>query len=439
MEAKGWQVRRLKYVASMNDNVLAETTDPDHEMQYIDISNVDSLGHISEATTYKFDKAPSRARRVVKHGDVIISTVRTYLQAIAAIEDPPENLIVSTGFAVVRPREYVLVPGFCKYALREPRFLDEVEARSTGVSYPSIASSELADIELQLPPLPTQRRIADYLDAETQRIDELIAAKRSMLALLEKKRAALVSQAVTKGLSPKAKMKDSGLEWLGEIPEHWGVRKLKHLCRHLETGSTPARQYMEDPDAAEFHWYTPGDFGEELRLGASRRRIPVDAVEKGEVRIFPPCAVLVVSIGATLGRVGLTDREASANQQINALHGWDDVEPEYVLNVLSGGSEMLKSHSVASTLAILNQDKLGSIRIPFPPLSEQQAINAFCAQVESSIKPIESEIDNSITLLVSRRSALITAAVTGQVGVADQAISKSGRNSGALIGSTPTG
>ncbi|GIX39126.1 MAG: hypothetical protein KatS3mg128_0175 [Silanimonas sp.] len=95
--------RRLKYAATINDEALSESTDADFELAYIDIGNVDSQGRVHDIVNYRFEDAPSRARRIVRNGDVIISTVRTYLQAIAPIENPPDNLIVSTGFAVVRP------------------------------------------------------------------------------------------------------------------------------------------------------------------------------------------------------------------------------------------------------------------------------------------------------------------------------------------------
>ena len=130
-----WPTRRLKFLASLNDEALTEDTDPDYELLYIDIGNVDSSGRIHDIEPYRFEAAPSRARRLVKDGDIIISTVRTYLEAIAPITEPPENLVVSTGFAVVRPQSNTLDPGFCKYALRERRFMHEVVARSTGISY----------------------------------------------------------------------------------------------------------------------------------------------------------------------------------------------------------------------------------------------------------------------------------------------------------------
>lgn len=205
-------LRRLKYAASINDQALPETTDLDFELAYIDISNVDSQGKIHDIASYRFEAAPSRARRVVQHGDVIISTVRTYLQAIAAIENPAENLIVSTGFAVVRPGPD-LVPEYCKYALRETRFLWEVKVRSTGVSYPAINASDLGDIPIHLPTLDSQRIIAAYLDKETARIDQIInrvgatsvgdAPDGSLLALLAERRSALISAAVAGQISPE--------------------------------------------------------------------------------------------------------------------------------------------------------------------------------------------------------------------------------------------
>src|SRR5690554_2797633 len=237
--------RRLKYVATINDESLAETTEPDCELKYIDIGNVDSHGTVHNVVTYKFEDAPSRARRIARHGDVIVSTVRTYLQAIAPIENPPENLIVSTGFAVIRPNGNIFDARFCKYALREKQFLWEVERRSVGVSYPAINTSDLADIRVSLPDIETQRLIADYLDRETARIDALVAEKEKMLALLEEKRAALISRAVTRGLDPNVPLKPSGLDWLGDIPAHWETKKIKHIAS-LRSGETITADSISD-------------------------------------------------------------------------------------------------------------------------------------------------------------------------------------------------
>lgn len=242
--AVGFPTRRLKYAATINDEALSESTDGGFELAYIDIGNVGSEGRVHDIVNFRFEGAPSRARRIVRDGDVIVSTVRTYLQAIVPIENAPSNLIVSTGFAVVRPSDS-LDYTFCKYALRANRFLWEVETRSTGVSYPAINASDLVDIKISMPKLRVQRLIAEYLDRETARIDGLIAEKERMLALLEEKRAALVSRVVTRGLDPNAPLKPSGQKWLGEIPAHWHVCQLKRTWTSSTTGSRRASEMKE--------------------------------------------------------------------------------------------------------------------------------------------------------------------------------------------------
>ena len=187
---------KLKHVATVNDEALSEETDPDYKLRYVDIGNVDSMGRIHGVSKYLFRNAPSRARRRVRDGDVIVSCVRTYLQAIAPIEDPPENLIVSTGFAVIRPDPRVLDAQYTRYALREPSFLASVEKKSVGVSYPTINASDLRDISIPVPSLQMQRNIVARVEDETKKIDRLEALMEATLALLKERRAAVLSEAV---------------------------------------------------------------------------------------------------------------------------------------------------------------------------------------------------------------------------------------------------
>ena len=190
-----WAIHRLKYTASINDEALTETTDPDYEFVYVDIGSVDAAKGIVATETYRFEDAPSRARRIVRDGDTIVSTVRTYLRAIAPIRDPDDNMIVSTGFAVVRPRK--LDSGYLSYALRSPFFVETVVSRSTGVSYPAINAPEVGNIGVTIPTLDEQRSIAAFLDRETARIDMLIEKVEKSIETLREYRTALISAAVT--------------------------------------------------------------------------------------------------------------------------------------------------------------------------------------------------------------------------------------------------
>ena len=237
-----WEVERLKFLATLNDEALPEATDPNLEMNYVDISSVDAISGITGTDTIIFEKAPSRARRVVRRGDVIVSTVRTYLRAIAAIEASESNVIVSTGFAVLRARR--LDSSFASYALRAPHFVERVVANSVGVSYPAINASSLACFPIPYPGVDEQRAIADFLDRETAKIDGLVARKERLIELLQEKRTALITRAVTRGLDPNVPMKDSGVEWLGQTPGSIGKfveLRLRHIVNKIDERVCGAR------------------------------------------------------------------------------------------------------------------------------------------------------------------------------------------------------
>ncbi len=190
-----WHVQRLKRVASINDETLSEKEDPLRPVTYVDISSVNSTAGITETEEMVFEDAPSRARRLVNDGDTIVSTVRTYLCAIAPIQSPPSEMVVSTGFAVVRPRD--LDSGFGSWVLREQGLVSEIVARSTGVSYPAINPSQIANLAVLVPPVGEQQAIAAFLDERIRRINLLCERVETAIERLEEYRTALVTAAVT--------------------------------------------------------------------------------------------------------------------------------------------------------------------------------------------------------------------------------------------------
>lgn len=411
--------RRLKYAATINDEALSESTDPDFELAYIDIRNVDSQGHIHEIINYRFEDAPSRARRIVRDGDVIISTVRTYLQAIAPIENAPDNLIVSTGFAVVRPSQ-ILDHQFCKYALRANRFLWEVESRSTGVSYPAINASDLADINISVPEVSTQHLIANYLDRETARIDRLIAEKERMLALLEEKRAALISRVVTRGLDPKAPLKASGLEWLGEIPAHWKISKLKYLGETVLGLTFNPDDLVNDGEGV-------------LVLRASNvknRKIVLDDNIFVQTEIphklrTKPFDILICSRSGSrslIGKNALITGEASDLTFGAFMTVFRSNLNRYLFWVFNSTLFDFQAGAFGtSTINQLTTETLANMEVPVPPLEERDAIAAFLQQSSIHFDNATTAVSQSMNLAKERRAALISAAVTGQIPLEEMA------------------
>ena len=402
--------RRLKYAATINDEALSESTEPDLELAYIDIGNVDSQGQVHDIVNYRFEDAPSRARRIVRDGDVIISTVRTYLQAIAPVENPPDNLIVSTGFAVVRPSS-VLDHRFCKYAVRANRFLWEVESRSTGVSYPAINASDLGDIAVTLPEVGAQRVIAAYLDRETARIDGLIAEKERMLALLEEKRAALISRVVTRGLDPSPSLKPSGQEWLGDIPAHWPTTKFSWDVFISEGQVDP-----EDDRFSEMILVAPNHI--ESRTGEITHT--ETSADQGAISGKYFCKqgdVLYSKIRPALRKVALAETDCLCSADMYALRPSERLVPQYLQYFLLSEdfSTWAELESARVAMPKINRETLSAIRIPVPPREEQECIVTYIRRGSRRIDLQRKAVRGSVDLLKERRAALITAAVTGQI------------------------
>ena len=205
---ENWSIKRLKYVATYNDEKLSEKTDEDKEIRYVEISDVSLLSGIELVSQMTFGESPSRARRIARGGDILVSTVRTYLRAIATVdESSQEGLVASTGFCVVRPADEV-DGGFLGWAVKSEPFIAEVVSRSVGASYPGINADDLAKIEVPIPPIETQKKIASFLDEESAKIDVLVEKVNKMLGLLEEYRSALITSSVT-GQIPKLLRNDA--------------------------------------------------------------------------------------------------------------------------------------------------------------------------------------------------------------------------------------
>lgn len=192
-----WEVKRIKDLVSINSKVLSDSTNKNYTFKYIDISSVSSDGNISISEEYSFSEAPSRARRIIKRNDIIVSTVRTYLQAIAQIDWNANDAIVSTGFAVLSPNKKVCSPSYLFYAIKSEVTINEIMRLSIGVSYPAITAYYLCNIPLAIPPLSEQQSIATYLDTQCSKIDSIIENIVSQIEAYTKLKKSLINEVVT--------------------------------------------------------------------------------------------------------------------------------------------------------------------------------------------------------------------------------------------------
>jgi type I restriction enzyme S subunit len=421
-----WNTKRLGYVASINDEALPETTDPDFEMSYVDIGGVDPVRGITAVETLVFENAPSRARRIVRHGDTIVSTVRTYLRAIAPITSPKPNTIVSTGFAVVRPRG--TTPQFTSYALRESGFVDAIVARSVGVSYPAINASDIGMLPIPLPSKEEQTGIADFLDRETGKIDTLVAKKRTVVERLKEKRTALISRTVTLGLPPDAaraagldphpKLKPSGIDWLGDVPAHWGVIAFKRLCSRVDVGIAEAATHAYADDGVPIirsKNVRPNRLDTEDVL-----RIEQWFAEKNRSKTLHAGDLVTVRTGYP-GTTAAIPAEFEGSQCFTLVMSTlkPSENPRYFSYFFNAdpGTTHFQMEGWGTAQTNISVPIVQNMPVLRPPKAEQVAIVSYLDAETARLDALIFKVESVVCRLQEYRTALLTAAVTGKIDV----------------------
>lgn len=408
---------RLKDIARSNLESLPEHTSPDHEVAYIDIGNVTSDGLVSRKDVLLFGAAPSRARRIVRSKNVIISTVRTYLRAIAYVEKAEENLVASTGFSVLQARQGV-EPRFLYYILRSNEFIEKVVAHSEGVSYPAIAPARLDALPVWLPSPRDQASICSYLDTWTARIDDLIAKKERLFSLTTEKRVSLVCDAVTKGLNQDIPIKASGIDELGAIPEHWEIRPLRWLTQ-------ASRQIMygivlPGPNVEEGVPIVKGGDVSPQRLSLETLNKTTFEIESEYKRSRLSPGDIVYAIRGSIGAAALVPAEligANITQDAARIAPRVEINPRWLLYVVQSLAFLapMEARARGATIRGINIWDLKRGLVAVPPEQEQQEIADFLDLETAKLDALMNKVQLGIELLKEYRSALISSAVVGEI------------------------
>ena len=285
--------------------------------------------------------------------------------------------------------------------------------QTTGIQ--NLKVGEYLGQSIFIPTFEEQKAIASYLDEKCGKINGAIDVQKKKIDLLNELKQTIITNAVTKGLNPDAPMKDSGVEWIGELPEHWEVIKLKR-CSTIKTGCTPPTSETKYYDSEDINWYTPVDIGGN-KLSEAEKKISSISKTDGVCRIFPEKSIYFVGIGATIGKVSYCDEEASSNQQINAIMPNKRANYKFLTYVLKSQKDEIYLTANTVTLPIINQDRTGSLLCPIPSIEKQTQIVQF---IETETERIDAQISKAnrrIELLNELKQSIITEAVTGKIKV----------------------
>ncbi|HLC67219.1 MAG TPA: restriction endonuclease subunit S [Candidatus Nanoarchaeia archaeon] len=396
-----WENRKIKYITRL----IAGQSPPGESV------NSDGLGYSFLQGNAEFGSIYPSAKyhcetpnKIALANDILLS-VRA---PVGALNIADQTYGIGRGLMAVRTVNW----NYCWYLLQAINPI--IVAQGAGSTFQAVTANQIGNIQVPVPNPSCQSSIASYLDVKCALIDGIIAKKQRQIELLKEKRAAIINRAVTRGLDEDVEMKESGN--FGEVPKVWSEQRLKNVVQLIKTGTTPSTKDISFFDGIKT-WFTPSDF-EHFLLKDSSRTISESAIQNGECRLFPAGSVLLICIGATLGKVGYSEEEFCCNQQINVIVPSNSMNHRFIAYFLLAIQELIKSFSLVTTMAILNQDRLRQIPIIVPSCAEQDRIADYIDQKTARIDSVIEINEHSISLLSEYKTSLISHAVTGRIKVA---------------------
>jgi restriction endonuclease S subunit len=338
---------------------------------------------------------------------------------VSIVDQKSANSIAYTGIIRLRPARNNIARDFIRVLVGSDFYFTQINQLKTGTTIQHYGPVHLKQIKIPIPPLPEQQKIAQFLDQETSKIDKLITKKERLIELLKEKRTALISHAVTKGLNPDVPMKDSGVEWLGEVPEHWEVKRLKFLITEsLKYGANESAQ-LEDKDCPRFIRIT--DITEDGLLKEDTfRSLPKDIAKPF---ILKTGDILFARSGATFGKSFMYREQwgiaCHAGYLIRARLKLAEALPEFVSYFANSSVywDWISSIFIQATIQNVSAEKYANLWMGVPDIQEQQKIAQFLDRETSKIDKLITKTRTSIDHLKEYRTALISAAVTGKIDV----------------------
>ena len=406
-----WEVEYSKWLFQERNNKAKATDEMLTASQKYGVIPQKMFMKLEQQKVVQVQKGHGILKKVLE--DDFVISMRSFQ---GGIEFCSYNGAVSSAYVPLKPKKREL-SCFFKYLFKSKPFIQALQATSNLVrDGQALRYHNFIQVRLPVPTSEEAESISNFLDHETAKIDTLIAKQEKLIELLKEKRQAVISHAVTKGLNPNAPMRDSGVEWLGEVPEHWVVLFIKHLSQ-VKRGASP--RPIDDPkyfdDNGEYAWTRIADVSSSgmyltettQRLSALGSSLSV-RLEAGE---------LFLSIAGTVGKPCITTSKACIHDGFVYFPKLR-INNKYLYYIFDAGHAYLGLGKMGTQLN-LNTDTVGGIKIGLPPENEIEEIISYIEKKNTQYSDLISKAVCSIDLMKERRTALISAAVTGKVDVRD--------------------
>jgi len=407
-----WTEERAKYFFREVDE-RSKTGDE----ELLSVSHMTGVTPRSQKNITMFKAESYAGYKLCKPRDLVINTMWAWMGALGVSKYLG---IVSSGYGVYRPLDdQALLSEYIDSLLRIDPYRSEYYCRSTGIrsSRFRLYPEQFLRMPLICPPHEEQEKIMAFLQMKDRQIKRYILTKRQLIGVLNEQKQVIINHAVTGGIDPNIRLKPSGIEWLGDVPEHWEVQKISQLFKKIGSGTTPDTGKQEYY-GGDIKWINTGDLNDSI-LTDCQKTVTKKAIEDFSVlTVYPKGSFIVALYGATIGKTCITDFEACTNQACCVLSKpYQKINIKFLMNWFFSFRPQLIGMSYGGGQPNISQTLIRSLRVPVPPHVEQDKIVAF---IDGQCKAIELTIENAkheIDLIREYRNRLIANVVTGKVDV----------------------
>lgn len=422
-----WEIKRIKHTTYVKGRIGWKGLRSDEFLEESDsyvVTGTDFKdGVIKWDTCYqvpkeRYDEDPFIQ---LKNDDLLITKDGT-IGKIAVVKNIPKIATLNSGVFVTRPISDDYYTEYMYWVLVSDVFISFYDFNKSGSTIQHLYQNVFNEFKFTCPPLQEQTQIANYLNHKTAQIDSLIAKKEQLISLLQEERTAMINQAVTKGLDPNVPMKDSGIEWLGEIPKHWELWKIAHAFKNIGSGTTPQSGNPIYHENGTINWLNTGDLNDE-ELDSCNKKITKKAIEDySSLKTYPKGSLVIAMYGATIGKTALLQFETTTNQaccvfgqseiiSVKFLQYWFKAKKEHIINLSIGGGQ-----------PNISQQILKDIRLGCPDIHEQNEIVSYLDNKTKEFNTFRLKTEQEISLLKEYKTALISEVVTGKVDVREEVL-----------------
>lgn len=417
-----WDVRPLKRLALLKAGAGFPHEEQGVSGEALPFYKVGALGQVADRDALsESENSVSRetARRlrafVFPPGTIVLAKIGAALM-LSRLRLLSREACIDNNMMGVVPAASTVDGGFLRYSMQLVRF----DLLANPGAVPSLSEGALAAYPLPIPSVPEQHALLAFLDRETAKIDTLVAEQQRLIALLKEKRQAVISQAVTKGLNLDAPMKPSGIEWLGEVPEHWKIMPVRKVAQ-LESGHTPSRTHPEYWQNCTAPWFTLADVWQIREAKAdyvfeTKEKVSVLGLANSSARMLPKGTV-ILSRTASVGYSAIMGIDMATTQDFANWVCGPRLLPEFLLYVFRSMGGEFERLMMGSTHNTIYMPDVQSLCFALPPMTEQAEVVEYARFKAREFDELAGSAQRAIALLQERRAALISAAVTGKIDV----------------------